>query len=314
MNLIKTKFYKLKIEIMKKINLMIIAVLASALAFMTSCDNGSETITPKPVITFTSDHSGVVMAGDSVDVVGSVEAEGSLEKITFFKGDDQYGDAITSDFNTKTTHTFSVRVAGEETFNFEVQVEDKEGQVSKKSVTITVDESIVKSSESVKIYCASADQTGYGDYASLTTFETWNHNEAENNADTIANTDVCYYNGNYTKTLGGTPHLVSPDACPIAQHSGVILTNAKSTKFLVLTDATAFADFSNIEDDTAIKAIDMANAVANVGDFAEGDVIAFELADGKMGVIKAVGGTAGYGNDDYILVDVIVQKHAPATK
>lgn len=56
----------------------------------------------------------------------------------------------------------------------------------------------------------------------------------------------------------------------------------------------------------------MASAVANVGDFAEGDVIAFELADGKMGVIKAVGGTAGYGNSDYILVDVIVQKHAPA--
>jgi len=298
---------------MKKINLMIIAILAGTMAFMTSCDGGGETITPKPVITFTSDHSGVVMAGDSIDVVGNVEAEGSLEKITFFKGDDQYGEAITKDFNTKTTHTFSVRIAGDETFDFEVQVEDKEGQVSKKSVTITVDESIVKSTASVKIYCASADQTGYGDYASLTTFETWNHNQAENDADIIANIDVCYYNGNYTKTLGGTPHLVSPDACPSAQHGGVILTNAKSTKFLVLDDASAFADWAAIEDDAAIKAIDMTNAVANVGDFAEGDVIAFKLADGKMGVIKAVGGTAGYGNSDYILVDVIVQKHAPAT-
>ncbi len=303
---------------MKKINLMIIAILAGAMAFMTSCDGGGETITPKPVITFTSDHSAAIVVGDSVDVVGNVTAEGSLEKITFFKGDDQYGEAITKDFNTKTTHTFSVKVGGDETFNFEVQVEDKEGQISKKSVTITVEESIIFVN-SIEIHCAQADQSSV-DYASATTGKTWSHDAAENYSDTIALIDFCYYNGNYTKL--DRHRMVSPDATPIDIHKNNYgagthesLTDANTTKFKVLTGAEldAFADWSNIANDDAILAItDISES--NVIDFSVDDIVAFELDNGKKGVFKVISVTDGYTSTDFVKIDVIVQRNVPTTK
>lgn len=189
---------------MKKINLMIFAILAGAMAFMTSCDGGGETITPAPKVTIT-DGDQTVMPNTDLEIAYTVEAEAGIDQISFLKDGSSYGTTLTKDFDTKTTHAGTVSIAAAdvtETFTLAVSVLDDDGVTKQATVTITVDESIVKSISSVKIYCASADQTGYGDYASLTTFETWNHNQAENDADIIANIDVCYYNGSYTKTLG----------------------------------------------------------------------------------------------------------------
>ncbi len=309
---------------MKKINVLLIALLASAMTFMTSCDDDPIDFAA-PTITFENGNQTVVQNSDVV-ISGDIYAPGEIKQIVYFKDNTSFGEAVTKGFDTDTTTHFSMTIPGDqvtEDFTFEVQVTDKNDKIGKGSVTITVDDLIVKHA-GLQINCATADQTSSsettGDYASLTTFEVWSHNAAENDADAIALIDVCYYNGDYTKDLGGNPHFVSPDDCPdiihINPNTGLHedLDNANHTLFLVLTDASAFDNWDAIEDDTAINAIDMTNAVTNVGDFAQGDVIAFKLANGKKGVMKAVGGTSGYGNTDYILVDVIVQKQAPATK
>ena len=309
---------------MKKINVLIIAVIAVTAAFMTSCKNDT-TDFAAPTVTFDTDTGNqTVMVNSDVAISGDIYAAGEIKQIIYFKDDASFGDAITSGFDTDTTTHFSMSIPGDqvtETFTFEVQVTDKNDKIGKGSVTITVQQGqpVVKHS-GLQINCATADQTSHseteGDYASLTTFEVWSHNQAENNDAAIALIDVCYYNGDYTKDLGGTPHLVSPDDCPAIIHlntSGVHedLNNANHTLFLTLDDASAFSDWTAINDDYEISAIDMSNAITNVGGFAQGDVIAFELENGKKGVLKAVGGTSGYGNSDYILVDVIVQEQIP---
>lgn len=305
---------------MKKINVLIIAVIAISATFMTSCKNET-TDFAAPTITFGDDTGNqTVMSGSDVAIAGEIYAPAEIKQIIYFKDDASYGDAITNGFDSDTSTHFSISIPGSEvieTFTFEVQVTDKNDKIGKGSVTITVQQGqpVVKFS-GLKMYCASADQTGLGDYASLTIFHTWNHNQAENLPDTIAMIDVWYYNGNYTKDLGGTPHLISPDTKTntYLTHSGVILTNAKATMLKVLssTEAADFSDWANINDDYLISSIDMSNAVKNVGGFAQGDIIAFKLQDGKLGVMKAVGGTAGSTGSDYILVDVIVQEQAPA--
>ena len=304
---------------MKKINVLIIAVIAIAAAFMTSCKNDT-TDFAAPTVTFGTDTGNqTVMTGSDVVVAGDIFAAGEIKQIMYFKDDASYGDAVTSGFDTDTTTHFSMSIPGTdvtETFTFEIQVTDKNDKIGKGSVTITVQQGqpVVKFS-GLKMYSAQAGQYGNGDYASLTQFRTWNHNQASASADTIALIDVWYYNGNYTKDLGGTPHLVSPDTktTTFDTHDGLILTNANATMFRVLTteETADFSDWANINDDYLISSIDMSNAVKNVGDFVQDDIIAFELQDGKKGVMKAVGGTTGYGSDDYILVDVIVQEQAP---
>ncbi|MCF6184335.1 MAG: hypothetical protein L3J56_06860 [Bacteroidales bacterium] len=302
---------------MKKINVLIIAVLAFAAAFMTSCKNDNLDAAA-PTITFENGDQ-TVMANSDVAISGDIYAAGEIKQIVFFKDNASFGDPITKGFDTDTTTHFSMNIPGDqvtETFTFEIQVTDKNDKIGKGSVTITVQQGdpVVKFS-GLKMYCASADETGDGDYASLTIFHTWNHYQAKNYPDTIAVIDVWYYNGNYTKDLGGTPHLVSPDTktTTIITHNGLILPNAKATKLRVLTSSEAadFSDWTNINDDYLINNIDMSNGTYNVGGFAQGDIIAFELQDGKKGVMKAVGGTAGSNPSDYIIVDVIVQEQAP---
>ncbi len=305
---------------MKKINVLIIAVIALTTAFMTSCKNDI-TDFAAPTVTFGTDTGNqTVMANSDVAIAGEIYAAGEIKQIVYFKDDASFGDVITSGFDTDTTTHFSMSIPGDqvtETFTFEVQVTDKNDKIGKGSVTITVQQGqpVVKFS-GLKMYCAQAGQYGNGDYASLTTFQTWNHSQASGyGADTISVIDVWYYNGNYTKDLGGNPHLVSPDTktTSISTHDGLILSNANATMLRILTtgEVADFSDWANINDDYLISSIDMSNAIKNVGDFAQGDIIAFELQDGKKGVMKAVGGTAGYNSDDYILVDVIVQEQAP---
>jgi len=305
---------------MKKINVLIIAVIAFTAAFMTSCKNDPVDFAA-PTVTFTEGNQ-TVNANTAVSVSGVVNAEGELKHVIAKKKIVSSGTVTTLEeltkFDNDTIYNFKydfTETDVTESFTVEIEVTDKNDKTVSKTATITVNQGqpVVKFS-GLKMYSASADQTGLGDYASLTIFHTWNHNQAENYPDTIAVIDVWYYNGNYTKDLGGHPHLVSPDTktTDYNTHSGVVLSGAKTTKLRILTttEAADFSDWANIDDDYLISSIDMSDAVYNVGDFAQGDIIAFELQDGKKGIMKAVGGTAGSGGSDYILVDVIVQEQA----
>jgi len=316
---------------MKKINLLIIFVLAGTIGFITSCKKDPVDYA-SPTITFTHGDQ-EVDSNTAVTITGSVLAPGKLEKIQFFKDDTGYGDAVTKDFNTDTTHSFTVVITAaevKETFTFEVQVTDKEGNLSKKVATITVIPPehagpVDKTTVAIRLYAAPGDQSNiHPRFASLTPdFDTYTWGGAvTGGATVIATIDVLYYNSDWTKGESN-PHFLSPDTKTTAYdiHNDETLLDANTTYFKVLDDGSAFSDWDNIDDDTEINAITGITEVNVTWDDggAAGTIIAFELANGKKGVIRAGNAVDGNGNTeywdaahDYIEFDVIVQQNAPA--
>jgi len=315
---------------MKKINVLIIAVVAVTTAFMTSCN--PDTIDfAAPTITFENGTQTVVKNSDVV-ITGDILALGEIKQIIYFKDDVSYGDVITSGFDSDTATHFSMTIPGTdvtETFTFEVQVTDKNDKIGKSSVTVTVDDLIVKTSTEIKLYPAPSDHTGTNPrFSSLTPdFATYTWASATGNEATI---DVMYYNGRYTKSQNNAPHFVSANVPTAYTHGGDALSGDNTTKFKILegTELTDIGDWTSIEDDTAINNIDMSTASTNVGELSDGtgafdvgSIIAFELSNGKRGLIKVNSLVDGNSNGvyydpdtDYITFDVIVQKQTPAAK
>ncbi len=310
---------------MKKIKFSIIALFIAAVAF-TSCDNE---ITPDtiaaPVISFTEGDASI-LTGEAVSVSGTIFAEGELDQVVIKQNVDGTITTLSDDnsFDVNTSHDFLFDfVDVTESFSITVEATDKEDQTRSKTatITVTVPETVVKTTSAIKLYSAPADK--FGDesrFASLTPdFTTYTWATAQGNE---AMVDILYYNGNYTKA--SIPHFVSANVATDFTHDGDALTGDNTTYFAVLTgdDAALFTDWANINDDTAINSIAATIAETNVTwtDAAE-TFVAFELSNGKKGVIKVGAAVDGNSNgtfydstEDYIEFDVMVQLNAPVTK
>jgi len=298
---------------MKKLSVLVILAVAAFAAFMTSCDKEPVNTTAPSIHMITGDTS--IASGAGITIKGNIEAPGNIGTITYYKDGVAYGTPITSGFDSDTATYFEVQFTNvTEAFTFKVEVEDLQKEPkSTMSDEITIGLGLpVDKKAGMKLFCALADQSGHEMFGSLTPeFETYDYSDAEANA---SNVDVMYYNGPYTKA-GEHPRLVSPDAAPNEVNSNDIIAGAKSTTFKVLTgdELALFADWANIDTDTEISSITGITA-NNTLTLAVGSIVAFELADGKKGVIKINSWTAGWGINDYILFDVIVQQNAPVTK
>ncbi len=313
-------------KIMKKINLLIIALFVGFSAYLASCD-GEVTDLAAPSITITQG-SQTVLPNTAVTIEADIKAAGSIGSIQMKKDGSDYGTAITEGFDTdSTTHLVFTVPAEQVTADFTLQIQVTDLQKTPKTqlssvINITLDDLIVKGT-ALKVFSAPGTTSSTDQFASLTTFDTYTWTEATSN---VANVDLNYYNGNYTKVTASYPHFISPSITPTTYdiNNGNILTGAKTTYFAVLTgaDADLFANWETITDDTEINSIAATIDQTNVtwdDSGAAGTIIAFILADGKKGVIKVgnavdgnSNGTYYDANADYIMFDVIVQKHAPA--
>lgn len=146
---------------MKKLNVLGLALLALTLGFTTSCSENESEEKPDfaaPTVTFTQGDQ-TVDAGSSIEVTGTVEAPGGIGEIVFFKDDASFGESITTDFDTDTTHSFTVTIPGnqvEATFSFEVKVTDDYEKTGNATATITVSEYTIQEYTSVKMYMQDA--------------------------------------------------------------------------------------------------------------------------------------------------------------
>ncbi|MCF6366963.1 MAG: hypothetical protein L3J35_12270 [Bacteroidales bacterium] len=310
---------------MKKINVLLIALFVGALSF-TSCDNEIDPSTiAAPVITFTEGNASI-LTGEAVSVSGTIFAEGELDLVVIKKN---VGGTITeldnvSKFDIKTSHDFLFDFTDvQESFTVTVEATDKEGVTKSATATITatVPETIVKSTSAVRVYSAPATTSSTEQFASLTSFTAYTWTDAGTN---VATVDLNYYNGNFTKGVS-YPHFISPSITPTTYtiNNGNTLTSAKTTWFKVLdaTDLTNVGAWADINDDSAISAITGITSTNITWTDAAETILAFELADGKKGLIRVgaavdgnINGTFYDANADYIEFDVIVQKNAPVVK
>lgn len=315
---------------MKKINVLIVFILAGLVGFVSSCKKDLLDLAA-PVVTFVEIPDGAVVAGNDVIIACSVYAPGELDEIVIFKDDASYGDPIKK-FASDTLHNFNFTIDGAdvtETFTVEVQATDKNGKIGKKSTTITVLVSgPVDKSTTITLYTAPGDLSGTQErFTSLTPdFSTYSWTGATGNE---ADIDMVYYNGNYSKAKGTSyPHFASPNFSTAHEtfniHNDQIISGAKQTYFKVVTgsEATAIsAAWDTMNDDLLIQSITgiSSDFVTWDDSGAPGTIIAFLLADGRKGLIKAGNAVDGNANTeyydaafDYITFDVIVQQNAPA--
>jgi len=318
---------------MKKINVLIIAVIAVTAAFMTSCKNDPVDFAA-PTVTFTEDDQ-TVNVNTAVSVSGIVYAEGELKHVIAKKKIVSSGTVTTLEeltkFDNDTIYNFKydfTETDVTESFTVEVEVTDKNDKPAvSRYVTITVnvhDTAVDKTTSAIQLYTAPGDKTGKECFASLTPdFMNYTWTDAQGNESVI---DMYYYNGRYTKSASNAPHFCSGNVSSTNPFNGDHLTGDNTTLFKILegTELSNLGDWSSIDNDENISTIDMSNTSTNVGEISDGSgafdigsIIAFKLSDGKMGLIKVNSLVDGNSNgvyydayEDYITFDVIVQKEA----
>ena len=297
---------------MKKINLLIIFVLAATMGFMTSCKNEILPVAA-PIVTFvTTDMT--IDAGADIAISGNIYAAGSIGTITYFKDGVEYGTPLTSGFDSDAATYFEAQfTAVTESFTFQVQVTDLQSTpktTNSSTLNITVREPVLTSDvDAVQMYCATEDEYDQGTYASATTGENWNHAAAVSGGSAVIDLiDFWYYYSDVVKAL--RPIIMSPDKHPSGYtfHNGEILTGANATVFKVLSvdEALPFAVWSSVTDDSDIYPL-MDGITDSEADYLEvGSVVAFMLEDGTIGVFKVTAIQGTYNYNDYIMIDVKV--------
>lgn len=284
---------------MKKLNLLFVAFFAITAAFMTSCK--PEVVVAVPEVTISSGDVTVV-AGTEVTITYSVKAEGELEKISFLKGDAGYGTPITKNFDSKTAHAGEVVIPGNdvnETFDFEVLVEDKEGQSKKAKVTVTIDDQVTEYTITL------GDQNDSpASFIDLSTGAVYKASESTANASVI---DMLHYWGN-----SGQASLYSVAGAVAAgiNHfdAGLDMSSWDSPETHFVSGAGA--DYNAI-DYAGLTAGASSATEMGMTNLSTGDLIYFKTEDGLSGLIKV-----GAVSENKLITDMTykIQDVAPTTK
>ena len=290
---------------MKKLNVLVMAILAIAMGFMTSC-NQEETDYASPTVTFTQGNQ-EVGPGTAVVLTYEVLAPGKIDKIVFFKGDASFGDNMTSGFTTDTTHSGTVTISADlvtETFVFDVQVTDKEGQLGKGAATVTVTEDVGTIKEFTVTLGDQHDSEG--SFHDLLTNSLYGINDAPSHAGDIS---LLYYWGN-----AGLASLYSPQGAVDAGISNFGDLGTWSSRQTTKLAATTDADYD------AATYVSLGAGAAGASDqgvtnLSVDDLIYFKLDDGTCGLLKI--GTIvpdAKGGVKEIDLSYKIQDEAPASK
>ncbi len=269
---------------MKRINFLIIAVLAGVFSFFTSCTKDDPAVLNSPTITFGS-FATEVDSGTIVTIVGDIKAEGEIAEVTFFKGDDSYGDILTDDFNSDTTHSFSVIIPEDEvteTFVFAVQVKDNQDspKITRKEVTITVStDPVVTGTLKTHTNVVIGDQgdTDDGSFLDLLTGNIYTYDTAEENAAYI---DLAYYWGSV-----GNASIYSPAgmvAAGITTPGNIGNWSTRTTTLYYLGTGDDYDDATYASVAAGFETI----TTQEVTQVAAGNTIYFKTDSGRCGIIK----------------------------
>lgn len=189
------------------------------------------------------------------------------------------------------THTFTVTG----TATYEYTVANVENKTATKSITITVQSAILNAN--IKMYAQAIDGSSYSSCASIDG-TTYSLDTLLNNVNLQANVDFVYH---YTSKAW----MSSPfDA---ETYTGLEAWADLTTKNQTLYYGVVTADFDNVTaSDIMNHAAFSGSATDYVEDVVVDDVIAFQTASGKKGLMKVVDLVPGYDLTDYIEVSIKV--------
>lgn len=272
---------------MKKLNVLVLALLALVVGFTTSCDTAT-TEFDAPTVEFTQGDQ-TVDPETAVVIVGGVYAPGELDEIEYFKNDASYGDVITS-FDSDTAHVFTVTIPAAEvteTFTFEVVATDKEGKKGKKTATITVSTAPTYEVKTMSNIDLNFDNSSTGNSTNVYSMADGVLNGFSGDG---ASFDIVFI---WNSLMGYS--YGSPDAAQVESimeiNGGSYAGSSNHTKFMSISSGDyddADVDYINGLTVSDSETLEYAGG-SGIQDASNGSTWAFETNDGTVGLFKVTG-------------------------
>ncbi|MCD4792509.1 MAG: hypothetical protein K8R54_04690 [Bacteroidales bacterium] len=262
---------------MKKINLLIIFVLAGTIGFMTSCKNDPEDFAA-PTITFTVGEQ-TVDEGDQVSIVFKVTTLAELAKVRLYKDGAEYGDVIT-EFTNKQEYSFNevVDTTATATFTFKVSAEDNQESSKLNDMTVTVTVTPASSGTLTEYTVELGDQNeNEGSFIDLETSTIYFVNDCEASA---ADIDLMYYWGN-----DGNSSIYSPQGAVDAGFNNYGNIGNWSVLNTTKLKSDDDADYDNATYASVAEGIG-SSTEQGITQITEGNLIYFKTDAGRCGIMK----------------------------
>ena len=260
---------------MKKINVLIIALLFGSLSFLSSCGEDEIIVLDLPTISFDQNVT-EVYSGTEVIISGDINAPGKIAEVTFLKGG-VTGDVLTTGFDTEMAHHFSITIPADdvdESFDFTVSVVDQQltPRVGQNSVAITVNPLTVEEYVNVTLTYTSTN---------LTATNMFNFDDGTTLAagGTAADMDLAFC---WQSTYGYS--IIPPNSSWLAE-----LWSYNSIDYSITDkNATKLAESTQVYADITIEDIEgvSVSSTTDLQNLSNGDVIAFETVEGKKGFME----------------------------
>lgn len=291
---------------MKKVNVIILAVLVAALGLFTSCGEDVDPLGPKITLSGTNDRT--ISAGEELSLSFVVTAgDANLTDVVIKKdGGIVYKASDSTGVVDKTTMSidFDYVLTSVGTYVFEIIASDKGNLTETTTVNVTVESPIAEYTAKL-LYAPLANGTTACALAT-STGATYTQAQAKENAAIV---DILYFYGGTSLASFGCP----ADALSTAYTDLATWSVKNLTKFA--TSSVNFTELATPESlqtayDNGTLATDGTgtDASARIYDLGANDVVAFKTAAGKYGVLKVVKVQGTYNNGDYIEINVKVQK------
>jgi hypothetical protein len=287
---------------MKKINLLISALIIAGFAFVTSCtkDSNPPTINFKGGATYTSSDV-TIEAGTSL-TFGITATSGSAKltnfKITTTSGAAPVDTTFSSDsFNED--YTFEFPEVGVNALTFTIT--DKDGQTAELSLTVTVNAAASTINSYTEVLLGSYGSPTGSSFASV---DGTVYSMADAKANSAKVDWLYYYGTGHQATLAAPDDALAATVFSNATTGLAQWATRNATRFTKITTAVVWAD---VQSATDIAGIAGTPASTDANELAVNNIVAFKTASNKLGLIKiiAITGTAGTSTIKY---DVKVQK------
>lgn len=291
---------------MKTIKLLFIGLAVLSLGLFTSCEEDGETTGPS--IKFLTG-TGITTADATVAAYSDVKfsclvEKGSADLVSFDIKEDnvtiggEYPLNSADDVFDKESFTANatVVVAGPGTYTYTFIATDEDGLTDIKTIVITAGTNINTYTEKILGSYSAAQGSSFASVDGTI----YNSADAATNSNKV---DFVYWYGASALATLAAPSTT--DAVEI--YPGIANWTTKNATLMALTTLTA-AQFDAIESDSEIiTAADALGTVKKVNGLENGDVIVFQTASSKKGLVKVVAIT-GTGGTSTIEIAVKVQK------
>jgi len=280
---------------MKKVSILFTAIAFMAVGVFTSCE---EEGSMAPIITF-DDASYTAGAGGAITITGEIESEAGLDEVRVFEvndaGDETQLEVVTSFNGLPITEgadglTYAFRFdlnVSDGTVQVKMRATDKDDQETSKTVSVT-GASAGAISSFTAVLMGAQDNASTGSALDASAGDVYTLANANSNSALI---DMIYYYG-----ATNTATLAAPDDATVNGGSGNLTlatgyTTKNPTRFNASPGVTA-SEFDAATDDSEIAGLSGLSA-SIITSLSQNDVIGFETADGKLGLIKVTAITAG---------------------